>query len=82
MGLTNIVEEPSHERYTRDHPLFEDKLKIWSKVAELPDIVSKGYIAEAEKNLAIAEYNEWVENNAEEMVMNLIDVRGIREGEG
>ncbi|WP_281612952.1 methyltransferase domain-containing protein [Flammeovirga sp. SubArs3] len=74
-GFNNIEVISSNENYNRQHPQFEQKVKIWSEVAELEQLVKEGYIVERNRLQAIAEYNPWVEEKAISMTMFLNEVR-------
>jgi ubiquinone/menaquinone biosynthesis C-methylase UbiE len=72
-GLHSIEVIESNELYKKGET---SKLAIWSKVAGLTQIVEEGYIKEAERLLAIEEYNRWIDSEAEEMTLKLNEVRG------
>jgi ubiquinone/menaquinone biosynthesis C-methylase UbiE len=72
-GLHSIEVIECNETYMKGETT---RLAIWSKVAGLTQIVEEGYITEEERLLAIADYNQWVEFEAEEMTLKLTEVRG------
>ena len=76
IGMKNIQFENSDEVYTKGEYNFESKIGIWTKVAEMPQVVNEGYITNEERLQAISEYNEWILNDAEQMIMKLKEVRG------
>jgi len=79
LGFRDIVTLPADEVYIKGTASFVEKAGIWSKVAELrgPQMVDSGFVTEALRLKAIEEYNEWVERDAEKMVMKLKDVRAM-----
>lgn len=79
LGFQDIVTLPADEVYKKGTASFVEKAGIWSKVAELrgPQMVDSGFVTEALRLKAIAEYNDWVEEKAEQMVMKLKEVRAI-----
>jgi len=74
-GFRDIEVLEANETYERGQDNFVSKLKIWSKVAELDQIVEKGYLQEEQRLIAIQEYNDWVGNKAMLMIMKLKEVR-------
>jgi ubiquinone/menaquinone biosynthesis C-methylase UbiE len=64
------------EVYKKGDKNFKERVGIWSKVAELKQVVEEGYIEEHERLKAIEDYDRWVESDAEKMVMKLKEVRG------
>ena len=75
-GFCSIEVYSSDEVYTKGKENFLPKIGIWSKVAELKQIVDEGYFDEETRLRVIAEYNEWCETDAERMTMKLNEVRG------
>lgn len=75
-GLKSIEVSNSDEVYNRADDNFQDRVGIWSKVAGLKQIVEEGYISEDLRLKAIEEYDQWVETDAQTMVMKLNEVRG------
>ena len=65
------------ERYNKEDENFSEKLGIWSKVATLKQMVEEGYITEEARLNAIEDYDRWIKEEAECMVMKLNEVRGI-----
>lgn len=74
--VSNIEVLNGDEIYEKGQPDFEHKIGIWSKVAALQQIVDEGYISEADRDLAICEYDEWTKTSAQRMVMKLNETRG------
>ncbi len=75
-GLTNVTVHNADEIYQRDQPDFVSRAGIWSKVAELKQIVAEGFISEDVRVKAIADYDRWLQTDAECMIMKLNEVRG------
>jgi ubiquinone/menaquinone biosynthesis C-methylase UbiE len=75
-GFHSIEVHVADEVYKKSNTNFLSKINIWSKVAELKQIVDEGYLDEETRLKAIREYNEWCENGAERMTMKLKEVRG------
>ncbi|HZY81201.1 MAG TPA: methyltransferase domain-containing protein [Cyclobacteriaceae bacterium] len=76
-GFSNIQVFNSDEHYRRGEENFVFRAGIWSKVAELKQIVEERYSTENERLQAIEEYNAWVLEKAQSMSMKLNEVRGI-----
>ena len=57
---------------------FLSKIGIWTKVAESRGLQMReeGYVTEELRLKAIAEYNHWINTEAQQMTMKLKDVRG------
>lgn len=77
-GFDNIQVLNSDEHYQRGDENFTFRAGIWSKVAELKQVVEEGYCTEAERLQAIDEYNALVATDAESMTMKLNEIRGIK----
>jgi ubiquinone/menaquinone biosynthesis C-methylase UbiE len=77
-GFDNIQVFNSDEHYRRGEENFVFRAGIWSKVAELKQIVEEGYCTESDRLQAIADYNAWVTVGAESMTMKLSEVRGVK----
>jgi hypothetical protein len=77
-GFTNIEVFNADEVYQKGEYNFEGKAGIWAKVAQSKQMVEEGYIDDESRLQAIDEYNHWVENEAEQMVMKLKEVRGVK----
>jgi trans-aconitate methyltransferase len=75
-GFHSIEVHKSDEVYVKGKDNFLSKVGIWSKVAELKQIVDEGYLDEETRLRAIAEYNEWCQTEALGMTMKLNEVRG------
>lgn len=78
-GFHSVVCISANEVYKRGEANFADKLGIWSKVAELrgPQMVQSGFITDSERMAAIMDYNAWIKDQAEWMIMKLNDVRAF-----
>lgn len=76
-GFHAIETLNADEVYQRGSASFAGKMGIWSKVAELrgPQMVQGGYITDAARIQAIHEYDTWIADKAEKMVMKLKDIR-------
>lgn len=77
-GFTAIESFDADEVYIKGEPNFLNKAGIWAKVAQSNQMVEEGYIDDELRLLAIDEYTEWVENEAELMVMKLKEIRGTK----
>jgi SAM-dependent methyltransferase len=77
LGFHHIAVLNADEIYTRGENNFAEKAGIWAKVAELrgPQVVESGFITAEERTRAIADYQAWIRDSAEKMVMKLKDVR-------
>lgn len=75
-GLQNIEVLEANEVYKKGDANFEHKAGIWSSVAQMDQIVNEGYISNDDRLKAIEDYNNWIPNNAQQMVMKLKEVRG------
>jgi SAM-dependent methyltransferase len=76
-GFNNIAVFNSDEHYRRGDENFAFRAGIWSKVAELKQIVEEGYCSEEDRQQALAEYTAWVAADAQSMTMKLNEVRGV-----
>jgi ubiquinone/menaquinone biosynthesis C-methylase UbiE len=76
-GFINIEVFNADEHYWRSDENFVFRAGIWSKVAELKQIVEEGYSTEDERLTAIVDYNAWVTNEGESMTMKLNEIRGV-----
>jgi ubiquinone/menaquinone biosynthesis C-methylase UbiE len=75
-GFQSIEVLEADEVYVRGQEKFKTKVGIWSKVAGLKQIVEEGFLKEEDRLKVIAEYDAWVDKDAEMMVMKLKEVRG------
>lgn len=68
----------ANEVYKKSDTNFYPKIGIWSKVAETrgKQMVESGYISENFRMQIIQEYNEWIKDKAESMIMHLKETRG------
>ncbi len=76
VGFHSIEIINSNEYYERIREDFRSKVGIWSKVAGSMQMVKEGYLDNALRLRAISEYDNWVENDAISMTMQLNEVRG------
>ncbi|MEM7655467.1 MAG: methyltransferase domain-containing protein, partial [Bacteroidota bacterium] len=78
IGLEAIEVIDANETYRRGAANFLPKIGIWTKVAESrgKQLVEDGYLTEAERLQAIAEYEAWIAAESEQMIMKLKEVRG------
>lgn len=79
-GLVDIAVTDQSERVARGDPGFEAGVSIWAEVAASRghQMVADGYLTEEERSRAEAEYREWAREEAEEQVMYLLAVEGVR----
>jgi thioredoxin-related protein len=77
-GFSGIETFDADEVYKKGEATFVHKAGIWAKVAQSKQMVEEGYIDDESRLLAIDEYTHWVENDAEQMVMKLKEVRGVK----
>jgi len=77
-GFKDIEEFNADEVYKKGEPNFINKAGIWAKVAMSKQMVEEGYIDDELRLLAIDEYTEWVETDAEHMTMKLKEIRGTK----
>jgi len=77
LGFRDIEVLNANEVYKKGDNNFVDKVEIWSTVARLrgEQMVHSGFIDENERLLAIEEYEKWIDDEAELMIMKLKDVR-------
>jgi ubiquinone/menaquinone biosynthesis C-methylase UbiE len=75
-GFHSIEVLNADEVYQRGEVTFKDKVAIWSKVAGSRQMVDEGYISDEDRLQAIDEYTQWIETDAERMVMKLKETRG------
>jgi len=80
MGLKNIVVEDRSEVSIAGTTSFLEEVSLWQKVAETRGVqlVQDQYITEAERQLAIAEYQSWMTDKARKMKLYLKSVTGYR----
>lgn len=74
-GFHSIEVFNADEVYKKGEASFLQRIGIWSKVAELKQIVEEGYLGEHTRLKAINEYNQWIETDAQVMIMRLQEVR-------
>jgi len=75
-GLKHIEMFSADEVYIKGEGNFVSRVGIWSKVAASTQMVDEGYIANDDRLKAIADYDNWVNNEAQSMTMVLKEVRG------
>ncbi|MEJ5961515.1 methyltransferase domain-containing protein [Pedobacter immunditicola] len=75
-GFHSIEIFNADEIYKKEAQNFLERIGIWSKVANLKQIVDEGYITEDLRLKAIEEYDEWIKTDAKQMIMKLKEVRG------
>lgn len=75
-GFGAIEEFDADEVYQKGQDDFPERAGIWLKVAELTQIVEEGYLEESDRLKAIDDYSQWIECDAECMIMRLKEVRG------
>ncbi|MDB5000676.1 MAG: methyltransferase [Mucilaginibacter sp.] len=78
-GLCNIEVLEANEVYKKGEDNFLSKIGIWAKVAQSTQMVEEGYLNDNDRLKAIAEYNEWIQSDAQLMIMKLKEVRGTNE---
>ena len=76
-GFQQIEIFNADEHYERMFPAHVEKLKIWSQIASSKQMVEEGYISDAQRLEAIADYNNWVDKDATSMTLKLREVRAI-----
>jgi ubiquinone/menaquinone biosynthesis C-methylase UbiE len=76
IGFHSIEVLVADEVYRRGDANFVARAGIWSKVAELKQVVEEGYLDEPTRLRAIEEYNRWIDDDAQSMIMKLKEVRG------
>jgi ubiquinone/menaquinone biosynthesis C-methylase UbiE len=75
-GFHSIEVLNADEVYKKGQANFKDKVAIWSKVAGSRQMVDEGYITDEDRLQAIDDYNQWIEKDAQLMVMKLKETRG------
>jgi ubiquinone/menaquinone biosynthesis C-methylase UbiE len=78
-GLSNIEVLEANEVYKKGEDNFLSKIGIWAKVAQSTQMVEEGYLDDNDRLKAIADYNEWIQSDAQLMIMKLKEVRGTNE---
>lgn len=74
-GFHSIEVFNADEAYRKGEANFLQRIGIWSKVAELKQIVEEGYLEENMRLKAIDQYNQWIITDAQGMIMRLQEVR-------
>jgi ubiquinone/menaquinone biosynthesis C-methylase UbiE len=77
LSFRSIEMIDSNEVYQKGENNFIHKAGIWLHVASLrgPQMVQNGYISENERLQAIEDYDIWIKNEAELMIMKLKEIR-------
>ncbi len=80
IGLSNIKIIPQHEISDTNDADFEAAARIWSIVAETrgKQVVADGYCSEELRLQAIEEYDAWITNEAQSMMLYLLAVEGSK----
>jgi hypothetical protein len=80
VGLMDILETPQPEATYRGEADFERRMSLWAEVAASrgSQMVADGFISEAERAAAAAEYRAWIQDVAESQTLYLISVEGTR----
>lgn len=80
MELKNIVVDDRSEVSIAGTTSFFEEVSIWQKVAETRGVqlVKDQYITEAERQLAIEQYQDWMTDKARKMKLYLKSVTGYR----
>jgi ubiquinone/menaquinone biosynthesis C-methylase UbiE len=67
-----------HEHTQRGDVDFATRIGIWAQVAEARglQVVRDGYLTEQERETAVSDYREWVQNSAEIQSLYLLAVQG------
>jgi ubiquinone/menaquinone biosynthesis C-methylase UbiE len=78
IGLRDVHVQDQSEVSSHGSDTFMDEISIWKKVAETrgKQLVSDGYLTEAERQTAIDEYQRWMDNEAQHMKLYLKAVTG------
>ena len=76
IGIKNIEVLNADEHYKKADVNFKGKIGVWLKVAASTQMVDEGYITNQERLKAIEDYNNWIETDAQQMVMKLKETRG------
>ncbi|MDB5285190.1 MAG: methyltransferase [Mucilaginibacter sp.] len=78
-GFSAIEILEANEVYKKGEDNFLSKVGIWAKVAQSTQMVEEGYLDDNDRLKAIADYNEWIQSDAQLMIMKLKEVRGTNE---
>ena len=72
-GGTIVTRLDASEVLDHAMPGFQSHISLWTKVAEIrgKQLVTDGYVTEAERTRAITDYNAWRSNEAKSMKLNL-----------
>ena len=76
IGFQNVSIEAQHEIAQKGKLNFAVDSRLWAEVAELrgPQLVKAGYIDEAQRLQAIADYDHWIATAGESMTVYLLAV--------
>lgn len=77
-GFSHITTQSCHETSLAGTPEFEATAGIWTKVAASRGVqlVNDGYITEAERQAAMADYSQWLAGTGKSMQLYLLAVNG------
>jgi ubiquinone/menaquinone biosynthesis C-methylase UbiE len=80
LGLQAVQTTHQHEITPREDADFEVRLSIWAEVAATRghQMVQDGFITEAQRAVAEADYRHWIQNQAMSQRLYLVSVEGIR----
>ena len=78
LGMRSIMVEDQSEISQSGNDTFIEEIVIWKKVAETrgKQLVADGYLTEADRQSAIHEYQQWMDNEARHMKLYLKAVTG------
>jgi hypothetical protein len=78
IGMRNIEVEDHSELSQKGSETFIDEISIWKKVAEMrgKQLVTDGYLTEVDRQAAVDEYQQWMDNEARHMKLYLKAVTG------
>lgn len=78
LGFHSIEVIDAKEMYKKGESDFSNKAGIWTQVVLLRgrQMVQNEYISEPECAEAIRDYNEWIQDEGQQMIMHLKEIRG------
>jgi SAM-dependent methyltransferase len=78
-GVADIAVSPQFEATVRTDTDFATRAGIWAEVAAIrgPQMVADGFVSEAERSAAEADYRAWVQADAQSMTLHLHAVQGV-----
>lgn len=79
-GLKGVAVTPQHEVTRWSDTDFAKRIGIWAEVAASRghQMVRDGYLTEAQRQAAEADYRAWIEESASSQAMYLLAVEGVR----